>query len=176
MVLEILMNPLVLVGTMSLILVVLILWTAHRLTSGRHPGPQDEHWWEEFSPDRYRPMSRLLSTSEEAWLRESAALTPGLKRRWRNGRIRIFRQYLREMTADFAGLQAVGRAMVVSGSVGPEFQELLFRHQVAFTRNLWIVRTQLFFYQFGLTQVDSSPLLASLRGVSQVFRAVPSAA
>jgi hypothetical protein len=170
------MNPLLLVGIMSLLLVALLIWTAHQLTRGRNHGPRNDDWWEEFSPDRYRPMSRLLATADAAWLRDSAALSAKDRRRFRTSRIRIFRQYLREMTVDFAGLQAVGRAMILSGSVGPEFQEELFRHQLKFTRSLWLVRVQLFFYQFGLTQVDASGLLESLQGVSLVFRVAPSAA
>ena len=170
------MNPLLLVGIMSLLLVALLFWTARELITGRRRGPQDDRWWEEFSPDRYRPMRRLLAPSDADWLRDTAALPASRRRQFRNRRIRIFRQYLHEMTIDFAGLQAVGRAMILSGSVGPEFQEELFRHQVKFTRSLWLVRGQLFLYQFGLTQVDASGLLDSFRGASLVFNAAPSEA
>ena len=58
-------------------------------------------WIDELSIDRYRPMMRLLDPEDFEFLRSQPGITSRQVARLRAQRCRIFRGYLRSLSADF---------------------------------------------------------------------------
>ena len=142
-------------------------WLYIRLAVAQNSAQADMPWWESFHPGRYHAMLRLLSTEDLRFLEDRGC--PGSQvRQLRRERVRIFQNYLREMTSDFAQLQSIGRAMILAGSASPDLQDKLFQSKVRFTQNLWMVRFELATYQLGIGTVNVSGLLESWTSTAQL--------
>src|SRR5215469_12849809 len=132
-------------------------WSWMRLSPWRGTRP-DSQASAEFSMARYEPMIRLLADEDLQFLRKRAC--GKIAARWDRVRRRVFRQYLRDLSADFHRLHAQARALV---SESPEQHSdlvgVLMRQQVAFLRALAGVELRLVLHAAGIGAVDVRRLI-----------------
>jgi hypothetical protein len=119
--------------------------------------------------DRYRPMLRLLSDDDLAFVSADSKLHRTLRARRRN----LFRGYLRCLTRDYARLLAgIRQAMVHSGVDRPDLARALAKNRVLFAIAICKVEFRLALHATGVGSVDISGLvdaLEALRGQVTVF-------
>ena len=97
-----------------------------------------------FDLAHYEPMNRLLTGSDFEFLSSQPGYRPGIGRRFRRNRRRIFRLYLRELTGEFHQLHAAARkAVAVSPAEHAEFVGALLLQQVVFWRTLFLLELRL---------------------------------
>ena len=117
----------------------------------------------EFSLARYEPMARLLSEEDFVFLAAQPGYRPEIGARLRRERRRIFRLYLRDLSADFHRLHAQARRMVAnSGAEHSELVGILMRQQLTFWRGLLAVEVRLALSGLGLGQVDVRGLVEAI--------------
>ena len=69
-------------------------------------------WLEEFTPNSYYPMRRLLSDEDFQFLARQPGFDLSLYRKLKRERLLIFRQYLRRLIVDFNRLYTVNRTLI----------------------------------------------------------------
>jgi hypothetical protein len=125
--------------------------------------------------NRYRPMLRLLSDDDFAFLGSNSKLQADLRAKRRA----LFRSYLNCLTRDYAHLLAsVRQAMVHSGVDRPDLARALARNRVLFAIAICKVEFRLMMHATGMGSVDISGLveaLETLRGQVSVLSASPAA-
>lgn len=90
-------------------------------------------WLNEFSIESYRPMERLFNESDYAFLAEQPGYHPGIAKKLRIERKKIFRAYLRQLAGDFHRLVHVANLMMVySGEDRSDLAHGIFRLRVSF--------------------------------------------
>jgi hypothetical protein len=123
--------------------------------------------------DRYRPMLRLLSNDDLAFVSTNSKLKRELRARRRS----LFRRYLGCLTRDYAQLLASVRlAMVHSGVDRPDLAKALARNRVLFAVAICKVELRLALHATGMGNVDISGLvqaLETLRGQVSVLSTSP---
>lgn len=82
-------------------------------------------WLKSFSVERYRPMQGLLDEEDFSFLSRQPGFDLALYKKLRRERLRIFRQYLNRLIADFHRLHAGARAMLAT--TPGEHSEVLLR-------------------------------------------------
>lgn len=119
--------------------------------------------------DRYRPMLRLLSNDDLAFVAGDSKLHRKLRSRRRD----MFRGYLRCLTRDYAHLLAgVRHAMVQSGVDRPDLARALAKNRMLFALAICKVEFRLALHATGIGNVDISGLveaLETLRGQVSVL-------
>lgn len=119
--------------------------------------------------DRYRPMLRLLSDEDLAFVSADSKLQRTLRARRRD----LFRGYLRCLTRDYARLLGgVRQAMVLSGVDRPDLARALAKNRVLFAVAICKVEFRLALHATGVGSVDISGLvnaLEALRGQVSVL-------
>jgi hypothetical protein len=122
--------------------------------------PVTAGWINELSTDRYRPMMRLLDTSDIEFLRTQPGFTPEMETRLRAQRCQVFRTYLRCLELDF---QRVATALKIIMSQSEkdrgDLAAVLLQHQLKFALGMQVMRGRLMLYQWGIGQVDAASLL-----------------
>jgi hypothetical protein len=109
--------------------------------------------------DRYRPMLRLLSDEDLAFVSADNKLQRTLRARRRD----LFRGYLRCLTRDYARLLAgVRQAMVHSGVDRPDLARALAKNRVLFAAAICKVEFRLALHATGVGSVDISGLVGAL--------------
>jgi hypothetical protein len=96
---------------LSLIFIVRVLFRLHR------PFRQikiEKEWIENFSAAPYRPMLALLDAEDFAFLSRQPGFDLALYKKLRRERLRIFRQYMNRLIADFNRLHAWARGLAVN--------------------------------------------------------------
>lgn len=118
------------------------------------------------SPDRYRPMLRLLSDEDLEFVAGNSALSRTLRSRRRE----LFRSYLRCLTRDYAYLlESVRAVMVRSGVDRPDLAQALAKNRVLFVVAICKVEMRLTLHAVGVGKVDISGLVDALEALrSQV--------
>ena len=118
---------------------------------------------------RYRPMLRLLSDDDLAFVSADRKL----RRSLRTKRRRLFRGYLRCLTRDYARLLAgIRQTMVQSGVDRPDLARALAKNRVFFAIAMCKVEFRLAMHATGFGRVDISGLvdaLEALRAQAIVF-------
>ena len=127
---------------------------AYMTTKLRETLPVTQEWLAELSPDRYRPMNRLLDNRDIRFLREQQGFRPEMEKRLRAQRVLVFREYLRLLEADFHRLSS-GR----------------MRWQAVFAWRLLEVKFQVTLYQYRLAEVDVEPLTSVFEGLREELAA-----
>jgi hypothetical protein len=138
----------------------------------RFPGESDEI----FSLARYRAMDRLLSEEDQNFLR----MQPGWNRRkaknFRKTRIRIFRAYVQQLSADFNKIcKAIKLLMVTSEVDRPDLAGLLMKQKFLFVVGMISVEFKLTLYGFGWRSVEVQDLMRTLKTMRshvQTFAAI----
>lgn len=125
--------------------------------------PGDDDWVKQVSGDRYLPMKRLLDEGEHARLRDHPACTRRMLRRFRTGRIQVFRGYLRCLSADYTRVcTAIKLVLVQSAQDRPDLASLLVRQRISFTLHLMLAELRLRLYSLGIGRVDVAELVSAL--------------
>jgi hypothetical protein len=125
--------------------------------------PVTLEWIEELSVQRYRPMLRLLDARDLEFLRTQPGYTPSLARNLRAQRCRIFRSYLRCLSADFARVCAAMRVLIVhSRRDRPDLAATLICSRFQFACGLVALHTQVLLFRCGVGTVD-------VRGLVKIF-------
>jgi hypothetical protein len=119
--------------------------------------------------DRYRPMLRLLSKEDLAFLPADCKLQRALRAKRRE----LFRGYLRCLTRDYAHLLAgVREAMVHAGMERPDLAKALVKNRVLFAIAICKVEFRLALHAAGSDSVEVSGLVDAfevLRGQVRVL-------
>jgi hypothetical protein len=122
--------------------------------------------------NRYRPMLRLLSKDDLAFVSADRKL----RRTLRASRRDLFRGYLRCLTRDYSHLIAgVRTAMVQSGMDRPDLVRALAKNRVLFALAICKIEFRLALHATGVAEVDVSGVvdaLESLRGQVRVLSTV----
>jgi hypothetical protein len=112
-----------------------------------------------MAADRYRPMLRLLSDDDLAFVSANTKMQRELRVRRRN----LFRGYLACLTRDYAHLLArVRLAMVHSGVDRPDLARALARNRALFAIAICKVEFRLALHATGIGNVDISGLVDAL--------------
>jgi hypothetical protein len=112
-----------------------------------------------LSADRYRPMLRLLSDDDLAFVSADSKLRSALRTRRRE----LFRGYLRCLTRDYAHLLVgVRRAMVQSGADRPDLARALAKNRALFAIAMCKIELSLALHAAGVGRVDISGLVQAL--------------
>jgi hypothetical protein len=116
---------------------------------------------------RYRPMLRLLS--DEAI---ESTTDPALRRKLRDQRGDLFREYLRYLTEDYGNLLAgVRLIMSQSGIDRPDLARAIARNRVVFVFELCRIDVRLWLYKHGIGQTEALTVnLLELMGAVDVLR------
>lgn len=129
-----------------------------------------------LSADRYRPMLRLLSDDDLAFVSSDSKLQSMLRAKRRA----LFRGYLRCLTRDYAQLLAgVRQTMVQSGVDRPDLARALAKNRVLFAMALCKVEYRLVLHSAGIGHIEIAGLvdaLEVLRRQVAALSALPQAA
>jgi hypothetical protein len=122
--------------------------------------PVTAEWIEELSIERYRPMLRLLDSSDLEFLRSQPGYSPRIESNLRAQRCHIFRGYLRCLNTDFRRVcMALKLVMAQSQQDRPDLASVLVHHQIMFTSGMVAIQARLFLYRWGICTVDVSSLV-----------------
>ena len=111
--------------------------------------PLTADWIDDLSFDRYRPMLRLLDDQDLELMRAQPGFRPEMERQVRRQRSKMFRGYLRSLTADFQRVCAVIKLLILhSGNDRPDLASSLLQNQILFAIRL--VQVEFSIYLYGL--------------------------
>jgi hypothetical protein len=138
-------------------------WVFRKVTRSSTHLPVTAHWIEELSPERYRPMMRLLEPDDVEFLRSQPGFTWRMASRLRAQRSQIFRSYLSSLDQDFRRVSMALKLILLHSSHDrPDLAGALVREQARFALGMAGVRLRLFLYRWDLCRVDVS-------GVVRIF-------
>jgi hypothetical protein len=139
--------------------------------------PVTAEWIDELSIDRYRPMMRLLDHSDIDFLRSQPGFSPDMATRLRVQRCQIFRGYLRCLNSDFKRVcSAINMLMLQSTHDRPDLASILVHSRITFACGLLNVNVRVFFYRWGLGDVDVTSLVKTFDSMRlELRRMVPAA-
>jgi hypothetical protein len=141
--------------------------------SRRHSPPESGDESFEFSPDRYKPMDRLLRESDYAFLGAQPGFDPAMARKLRRARHRIYFSYLRSLSKDFYRVHHAAVQLVLeSGTDRPELSVLLAHHKFRFQMAMCRTYAELALSACGLGTVDPAPVLNALRDLNAIGKAL----
>ena len=122
--------------------------------------PVTAEWIEELSTERYRPMLRLLDSSDLQFLRSQPGFNPRLAARLRFQRCQIFRGYLRCLNTDFQRVCAAIKILMMQSRYDrPDLARVLIHHQMTFAFGMLMVQCRMVLYLWGVCGVDVSSLI-----------------
>ena len=153
-------SVLVLLGVMLTALVIALVILVRSLGSTGQCLPVTSEWIEELSVERYRPMLRLLDSTDLEFLRSQPGYSPRMESNLRAQRCHIFRGYLRCLNMDFRRVcMALKLVMAQSQQDRPDLASVLVHHQIMFTTGMIAIQARLFLYRWGICTVDVSSLV-----------------
>ena len=121
------------------------------------------------SADFYRPMTRLFTSRDVAFLRDQAGFRPAMSRRLRLERRRVLSLYLQEVRSDFMGLEKACRSLA-RRSHNWELVSLIYRQRVVFYALLLALRVRCQLETVMFVPVDTGGLLATLTHLERDLR------
>jgi len=125
-------------------------------------------WLNEFSLESYRPMERLFNESDYRFLAEQPGYNPGIAKKLRIERQRIFRGYLRQLIGDFHRLVHVANLMMVySGDDRSDMARSISRLRLRFYWTVICTQTRLSLPGTLGRRPDAGSLIATLRTMYQ---------
>lgn len=132
----------------------------HNLARAESALPVTAEWINELSMDRYRPMMRILDSSDFEFLRAQPGYTSQMESRLRTQRCQVLRGYLQCLDMDFKRVAtALKVVMTQSDQDRSDLAMALVQHQVRFAMGMVWVRCQLYPYEFGIGRIDVTSLL-----------------
>jgi hypothetical protein len=142
------------------VLVTVVTVLVRSLGSTGHCLPVTAEWIDELSLERYRPMLRLLESSDLEFLRTQPGYSPKMESKLRAQRCQIFRGYLRCLNMDFRRVcMALKLLMAQSQQDRPDLASVLVHHQLMFASGILAIHARLLLYRWGVCTVDVTSLV-----------------
>ena len=139
--------------------------------------PVTTEWLDELSPERYRPILRLLAEGEMDFLDSQPGFTPGMLAAVRRHRAEAIRDRLQAMSCDFSLVCAALKLIMLQSQVDrPELALALLRSQITFAGNMLLAHGRLWLYRVGLGSVDVSALIVLFGSMTATLKTVAPAA
>ena len=135
-----------------------------------------------FSPERYSVMDRLLDQLDDEFLAAHPGCNRWMRRRFRKGRVAIFREYLKMLSEDFSRIcRAIKLQAIGAQKDRSELAIFILKEQIGFAQKMVAVEFKLTIYGLGWKGVEVSVLIGSLNAMRDRLRtlaaiAVPTAA
>ena len=146
-----------------------IVWRLGRAGDVSTPVPV---WADRMSAEEtYRPMARLFARQDLEFLRSQGGRTPGMERRFRLDRRRVFSLYLHQLHGDFRQLWSFCRQLVPI-SKDPLLGSVVFRQFLIFYGLYTVLRLRCFLGAFVYVHADTGDLVSSLGKLQQEARRV----
>jgi len=160
-----------------LIWVCALVLVIRKLGFGTRDLPVTAEWIDELSIERYRPMARLLESSDLEFLRSQPGFTRPVLRKIRRQRCKIFRGYLQCLEYDFGSVcTAIKLVALQSEQDWPYLAAVIMRHRLMFAAGMVVVHCRLAFYRWGVCGVDVAGLVKRFdRMRSELRTLVPAA-
>ncbi len=153
-----------------LLCAVVLIW---KMMSSIRVRSVEPEWLKNFSVSSYRPMERLLDEGDIIFLKKQSGYEPGMERRLRADRHRIFRMYLKNLGRDFSRLHYALRLMVLHAPEdSPELAKTLIKQKLVFLMSFAVIRVRLELYRFGVSGVDVRGLISTLDTMQQELQAM----
>jgi hypothetical protein len=147
-----------------------------RLSSRDRLSFPPEDWEGIFSPTRYHAMERLLDDTDAEFLRSHRLFDRKAQKAFRSSRIRLFRGYMHQLSADFGRICKALKVLMVHSHVDrPDLAGLIMKQQFTFSLAMMTLEVKLTLYGFGWTGVDAKAVmepLADIRAQLQVLAAI----
>src|SRR4051812_29743302 len=89
------------VAVLLMLALALAILLVRKVGFGSESLPVTTEWLGDRSDDRYRPMLRLLDEADFRFLRVQKGFNPGMERKLRTQRVKVFRAYLKMLETDF---------------------------------------------------------------------------
>jgi len=138
-----------------------------RLLRQCHLAEVTPEWLESFTPVTYRPMELLLAEEDFNFLLRQPGFESSIGKKLRQDRVRIFRQYLHRLIADFNRLHVYSRYLI---SQSQEDQSALVSRLVwlrlRFSGTVMRLELSLFLAYFGFQPRLVSRAIAQLDEMS----------
>lgn len=116
-----------------------------------------------LSPDKYRPMARLLQEEDFRFLSSQPGFSPRLGRHFRTERRRIFRGYLRSLSKDFARVSMACQMLIIHAADDRgDLAKSLIRKRLMFRFGMVAIEGRLLLHTAGVGTVDVRGLVESL--------------
>jgi hypothetical protein len=155
-------------GAFCLVFARLITW--HRIISA----PDNPH--SAFSAARYREIQRLLNESDEKVISKQPGWNWLAQFKFRDGRVRIFHDYMRELFDDFNRIcRAIRWLMSNSEAERSDLAGLIMKQHFVFALRLMATEVRLILYGLGWGSVELRVLIRSvdtMRSQLQEFAAI----
>jgi hypothetical protein len=164
------MNIFMIAGLLSLAPIGLVIVFLYRRLARRDSNVPLEHL-AVLTPEKYRPMERLLLEEDFRFLSSQPGFSPGLGRRFRTERRRIFRGYLRNLRKDFGRLSLACQMLVIHAAEDrQDLAAAVIRQRLMFGLGVVAVEGRLVLYTLGLGTVDVRNLVESLETMQGQIR------
>jgi hypothetical protein len=124
---------------------------------------------------RYRPMERLLRESEWAYLASQPGFEPSRVRAVKSERRKVFRAYLKCMSADFASVCYLIRVLMIQSPIArPDLARAIGKFRLRYALALLRIEFRLLAHAAGVTsvQIDVSGLTSSLEQLAAQVRSL----
>jgi len=132
----------------------------------------DAAWLHDFSPEKYRPMLRLLDSQDYDWL-TAQGMEKSAIRELRTERRTIFGSYLQNISRDFGRLHSAATALVLAlPDDEPQLAGRLLNARVQFQRTMILVRMNLLLHDLGVGSVDVRQLVSGIEALHQDLQRV----
>jgi len=107
-----------------------------------------------LSPEKYRPMERLLQSDDFCFLASQPGYSPQLGRRFRTERRRVFRAYFRGLKRDFAQVSLTFQTLIVhSAEDRGDLAAKLVQQRMMFAFGVLAVEGRLLLHAAGVNTV-----------------------
>ena len=174
------MHIFLIVALSALPLIGFVFLFVYRTLSSRQSSEISLGQYSEPSPNKYRPMERLLREDDFRFLAGQPGFSPKMGRRFRAERRRIFRGYLRHLRTDFRGMSQTVQALMVHASDDRrDLAIAVIRLRLLFAVGMLAIETRLLLHTVGVGTVDVSGLVESFETMQAQIRlllATPQAA
>jgi hypothetical protein len=119
-----------------------------------------------FSPERYFVMDRLLDQFDDGFLASHPGCHRPMRRRFRKGRVAIFRGYLKMLSEDFGRICRAIKLQAISAQKDrSELAIFVLKEQIGFARTMLAVEFKLAIYGLGWKGVEVRGLIVSLNAM-----------
>jgi len=128
-----------------------------------------------FAPLRYKPMERLLDPADGCFLASQPACNRGMMRRFRTGRLGIFRGYARCLGRDFTRVSDALKMLMIHAPVDRSaLAGLLLKQRLLFSFSMMSLQMRLVLHGFGWSapQADIRNLVETLDALRTQLRTV----
>lgn len=151
---------LTLIATAVLALIAAAVILVRKLSGADQSLPVTAEWISDLSTEQYRPMMRLLDSTDIQFLRDQPGYTRAMEAQLRRQRVQVFRGYLRSLNADFRRVSmALKILMTHSEKDRGDLASVLMHQELLFLTGMISIHCRLALYRWGLCTVDVTGLV-----------------